>query len=90
MIENEMFLAWGQYSAIPEGSGADMTEEIKPFLEPKILRSIYQLKSLALSNDLNLSTRKNGHTVILAGMNAAISCGSHMRNHRIRLQCHCC
>lgn len=32
MIENEMFWRDSQYSAIPEGSGADMIEEIKPFL----------------------------------------------------------
>ena len=31
MIENEMFWRDSQYSAIPEGSGADMIEEIKPF-----------------------------------------------------------
>ena len=33
MIENEMFWRDSQYSAIPEGSGADMIEEIKPFLD---------------------------------------------------------
>lgn len=46
MIENEMFWRDSQYSAIPEGSGADMIEEIKPFWM-KILLLSTDIKSLA-------------------------------------------
>ena len=45
MIENEMFWRDSQYSAIPEGSGADMIEEIKPFWM-KILLLSTDIKSL--------------------------------------------
>ena len=80
MIENEMFWRDSQYSAIPEGSGADMIEEIKPFLdEDTIVVNGHKIFGPE-SNDLNLQLRKNGiDTVILAGMNANLCVDSHMR-----------
>lgn len=80
MIENEMFWRDSQYSAIPEGSGADMIEEIKPFMdEDTIVVNGHKIFGPE-SNDLNLQLRKNGiDTVILAGMNANLCVDSHMR-----------
>ena len=65
MIENEMFWSDSQYSGIPEGSGADMIEEIKPFMdEDTIVVNGHKIFGPE-SNDLNLQLRKNGIDTVI-------------------------